>query len=150
MHQVNECTVAELSDGRLMLNMRNYDRSKKARQIAFSNDGGTTWQDQTADHALIELACQGSLLRVTSPEDHTKPWLLFSNPASTSGRVQMTVRASYDDGKTWPAAQLIHAGGSAYSDLVKLGENEVGCLYEADGYKRIALARVSLERLSAP
>lgn len=35
------------------------------------------------------------------------------------------------------------------SDLVKLSDNEIGCFYEADGYKRIALTRVSLERLSA-
>ncbi|MCA9080940.1 MAG: exo-alpha-sialidase, partial [Planctomycetaceae bacterium] len=39
-HQVNECEVVELDDGRLLLNMRNYDRSHKARQVAFSNDGG--------------------------------------------------------------------------------------------------------------
>ena len=32
--------VAELPGGKLMLNMRNYDRSKKARQVAISANGG--------------------------------------------------------------------------------------------------------------
>ncbi len=41
--QVNECTVAELPDGRLMLNMRNYDRTRKTRMVSFSADGGQTW-----------------------------------------------------------------------------------------------------------
>lgn len=146
-HQVNECAVAELSDGRLMLNMRNYDRSKKARQVAISGDGGKVWTDQRFDPVLIEPICQGSLLSVHPPEDHAKPWLLFSNPASTSKRSRMTVRLSLDDGKTWAVSKLIHAGGSAYSDLVQVGENEIGCLYEKDGYKTITLARFALEWL---
>jgi sialidase-1 len=60
----------------------------------------------------------------------------------------MTVRASFDDGKTWPVSKLIHAGGSAYSDLVQIGENEIGCFYEADGYKRIVLAVMELDALT--
>ncbi len=50
-HQVNECEVVELCDGRLMLNMRNYDRSKKSRQVAVSDDGGLTWKEQRFDPA---------------------------------------------------------------------------------------------------
>jgi len=146
-HKVNECAVAELSDGRLLLNMRNYDRNKKARQVAISEDGGETWKDQRFDPVLIEPICQGSLLTVYPPEDHAGPWLLFSNPASTSGRTHMTVRLSLDDGRTWATSKLLHAGGSAYSDLVSIGENEIGCLYEKDGYRTIALARFALEWL---
>jgi photosystem II stability/assembly factor-like uncharacterized protein len=146
-HQVNECTVAELSDGRLMLNMRNYDRSKKARQVAISEDGGATWKDQRFDPVLIEPICQGSFLTLCPPEDHARQWLLFSNPASTGGRTHMTVRLSLDDGKTWANSKLVYAGGSAYSDLVSISENEAGCLYEKDGYKTIVLARFALDWL---
>ncbi|NOR74337.1 MAG: hypothetical protein GQ525_04180, partial [Draconibacterium sp.] len=52
--KVNECVIAELPDGKLLLNMRNYDRSKKARKISFSNDSGITWSDIEADTTLIE------------------------------------------------------------------------------------------------
>ena len=41
--QVNECAVAELEDGTLLLNMRNYDRSQRSRALARSRDGGETW-----------------------------------------------------------------------------------------------------------
>lgn len=143
-HKVNECAVVELSDGRLILNMRNYDRSKKTRQVAFSDDGGMTWKDQRHDEALIEPVCQASLLSVYPPDDEAKPYLFFSNPASQKGRTGMTVRVSHDDGKTWPKSKLIYAGGSAYSDLVRLSENEIGVFFEKDGYKKIVLVRLGL------
>jgi sialidase-1 len=62
--QVNECTVAELPGGRLILNMRNYDRSQKTRKVAFSDDGGITWGDLRSDPTLIEPICQASMLSV--------------------------------------------------------------------------------------
>ena len=67
-HQVNECEVVELAGGRLMLNMRNYDRAKKNRQVAFSDDGGLTWKDQRFDEALIEPICQAAIERYRWPE----------------------------------------------------------------------------------
>jgi sialidase-1 len=53
-HQVNECEVVELAEpqGRLMLNMRNYDRSNRTRQTALSDDGGATWHSQKHDHRV--------------------------------------------------------------------------------------------------
>ena len=42
----------------------------------------------------------------------------------------MTVRASFDEGKTWPVAKLLNSGPSAYSDLAVLANGEIACLYE--------------------
>ena len=47
--------------------------------------------------------------------------LLFSNPASESSRLNMTVRRSRDGGSTWPEHVQIWPGGSAYSVLVPVG-----------------------------
>ena len=58
---VNECEVVEISDGRLLLNMRSYAPGERARQVALSADGGHTWSDQRADPALIEPICQASI-----------------------------------------------------------------------------------------
>jgi sialidase-1 len=143
-HQVNECTVVELADGRLLLNMRNYDRAKHSRQICFSNDGGTTWKDQRHDEALIEPICQASILRYSWPDGSTPGRILFANPASRTGRDSMTVRMSLDEGKSWTKSKLIHSAGSAYSCLVRMPDGAVGCLYEKDGYQRISLARLPL------
>ena len=127
--KVNECEVVELSDGRLMLNMRNYDRSTKARQIAFSRDGGITWEGQSFDKALIEPICQASIERVHGSGGDKPDVILFSNPASQK-RVNMTVRASYDDGRTWARERTLHKGPSAYSDLAILTDGRAACLYE--------------------
>jgi sialidase-1 len=55
----------------------------------------------------------------------------------------MTVRCSFDETRTWTAGKLIHAGPSAYSDLVKLPEGRIGLLYESgmkQPYERITFA----------
>ena len=59
--------------------------------------------------------------------------LLFANPASQKGRSNGTVRLSRDDGKTWPVARQIHAGGYAYSCLTQLRDGSIGLLFEAYG-----------------
>lgn len=143
--QVNECEVVELADGRLMLNMRNYDRTQTNRQVAFSADGGQTWTDQQFDPVLVEPVCQAAIQRYCWPAENRSGVVLFSNPASAKGRVQMTLRASLDDGRTWEASRLLHSGPSAYSDLAVLPDGDVGCLYEAGVsqlYETIVLARM--------
>ena len=56
----------------------------------------------------------------------------------------MTIRLSYDEGKTWPVAKVLYAGSAAYSDLVVLPDGEIGCLYERDDYRKITFARFTL------
>lgn len=124
--QVNECSVAELAGGKLMLNMRNYDRTQKSRKVSVSRDGGLSWSNIWSDPALVEPICQGSLI------NHTKKKVLyFTNPASETNREKMTLRASYDEGKTWPYSKVLHEGPAAYSDITFLPTGELGCLYEA-------------------
>ena len=130
-HQVNECDVVELMGGRLMLNMRNYQRSARTRQTAISDDGGMTWKDQKHDPVLIEPICEAAIHRHSWPEGEKPGVVLFSNPASTEGRVRMTVRASFDDAATWPVSKVLYEGPASYSDLCSLSDVRFACLYEA-------------------
>jgi fructan beta-fructosidase len=137
--QVNECAVVELADGRLLLNIRNYDRSKRARAYSFSSDAGMIWSAVQRDATLIEPICQASLIRGSVGD---QPCLFFSNPASEKARVRMTVRTSFDEGATWPQELVLHEGPSAYSSLAVLPGGRVGCLYERGAehpYERITL-----------
>ncbi|MBJ6366578.1 sialidase family protein [Snuella sedimenti] len=128
-HQVNECTVAELSNGDLILNMRNYKRdTTKTRQIAFSKDGGITWENQRFDKQLPEPRCQGALLTVKKGDRNI---LLFTNPADTNSRVNMTLSISYDDGLSWNKKIVIHESHAAYSDLTALQNGDILIFYEA-------------------
>jgi sialidase-1 len=140
-HQVNECEVVELDNGDLLLNMRNYDRKQRTRQQATSSDGGATWHNQQHVPDLIEPICQASIRRLRDGV------LLFSNPASKTGRERMTLRASFDQGKTWPWSALLDSGPSAYSCLQVLADGTAVCLYEAAGYREIRALRIPSRNL---
>ncbi len=142
--QVNECEVVELEDGRLMLNMRNYDKSVRARQVCFSDDGGSTWNKQRHDPLLIEPICQASLRRLRWAKGDHPGVILFSNPASTTKRENLTIRASTDDGQTWQYSRLLYAGGSAYSCLSILADGSIACFFEKDDYRTITFASFPL------
>ena len=127
--KVNESTIAELSNGNLILNMRNYgppepDRLQSVKMAVKS------FGDMHIDSTLVEPVCQGSIISYPSGKKTT---LAFSNPASASSRSAMTVRISYDEGKTWAMKKLLYAGPSAYSNLTVLPNKNLACLYEA-GY----------------
>ena len=153
----NECQVVELADGMLMLNMRIQENGQGKRGIATSTDSGRTWSELRLDPVLVEPVCQASFLRYTLASSDSRNRLLFSNPASApppgqsrADRVKMTVRLSYDEGKTWPVSRLLHDGPSAYSCLAVLPDGDIGCLYEGGKtrYGEIVFARFSLEWLT--
>ena len=63
----------------------------------------------------------------------------------------MTVRLSYDEGKTWPVDKSLHEGPSAYSCLTVLPDMTVACLYErgdTNPYETITFARFTLDWLT--
>ena len=148
----NECQVIERTDRTLYLNMRRArTRNDPYRLVATSTDAGATWSPLAVDKTLITPRCQASLLRYAPPDAKGKPIVLFSNPASTSGRVNMTVRASFDGGGTWAASKTLHAGPAAYSCLTVLPDGDVACFYEAGAghpYEHIVLARFPLDWLT--
>ena len=154
----NECQAAELADGTLLMNMRNYWGSDgnnpvrgKMRAVARSTDGGTTWGALRFDRALVEPVCQASLLSYTAMDTDDRNRLLFANPASADERHRLTVRLSYDEGKTWPIGKVLEDGPSAYSCLAEFPDRSIGCLYERgrkDAYEKISLARFTLAWLT--
>ncbi len=98
---------------------------------------------------LIDPACNASIIRYTSTADgydHNR--LLFSNAKSKNKRRNMTVRISYDEGKTWNEGKTIYAGDSAYSTLTVLENGDIGALFEKDDHKENVFVRFSLEWLT--
>lgn len=128
-----ECAVAELTDGSLMLNIRD-NRNRKdrsdtnGRAVAVTSDLGKTWKRHATDHsALPEPVCMASLI-----SDPYRPGTLyFSNPNSKNSRAAMTVRRSTDHGQTWSSAILLDSKGGAYSSLVMIDRDHLGILYES-------------------
>lgn len=148
--RVNECEVIERADAALLLNMRSYDRSTKARQTAVSRDGGDTWSEQRIVPELVDPICQASIRRLSWPRDGSEGVVLFANAASER-RERMTVRASFDDGASWPVARMLSAQPAAYSCLVAMPGGEVGLLYETgvqSPYETIAFTSFPLAWLT--
>lgn len=149
----NESAVAELPDGRVVLNARSESKANR-RLVTFSKDGATGWTKPAFDDALLEPICMGSLLSLPGGA------LLFSNPdnlertnakqppAPGTGRDRknLTVRLSDDGGKTWAAKRSVEAGMSAYSDLGVLPDGTVLLLYERGGPTRASYGRLTLAR----
>jgi sialidase-1 len=142
----NESTVVELADGAVMQNMRSY-HGKHNRAVAVSQDGGVTFGKLYLDNALQSPVCQASILRF-SWKKNGKSRILFSSPAGR-GRTNMTIRISYDEGKTWPESNEIYKGGSAYSNLVKINGDTVGLFYEKDNYANMVFVTLPLDKLES-
>lgn len=143
--QTNECEVVETSDGRLLLNMRNYNRRHTCRAVAESRDGGLSWSELRYDTALVEPVCQASIRRLDGVRLEGRPILAFSNPADPKQRRRLTVRFSGDDGQTWPWSVVVWEGPAAYSCLAALPEGTLLVLYERGEkhpYEKITLARL--------
>ena len=108
-----------------MLNIRQQSGTTKRRLIARSNDGGQSWDSVYFDPELITPVCQSSLFLF---QNATHTLLLYSGPNSTEERIRMTLKASENNGATWPIKKEIYAGISAYSDLTQINESQIGLL----------------------
>ncbi len=135
-----EAQVAQLSDGTLMLNMRD-DRNRtdksetNGRAVAVTADMGRTWTlHPTSNSALPEPNCMASLIAADiKTGGGTGRVLFFSNPDDRSTRTNMTIKMSQDEGMTWPTANAIKVyapRGDGYSCLTMVDEEHVGILYE--------------------
>jgi len=135
-----ENMVAQLPDGTIMLNARyNPNRNNpgdgNGRVVCTTRDLGMTWEEHpTSRSSLIESTCMGSLHRHRyHVNGEKKSILLFSNPNTKTGRHHMTIKVSFDNGKTWPEENwlLLDEGKSrGYSCLTSIDENTIGILYE--------------------
>lgn len=131
----NETSAAQLSDGRVLLNVRTESKSHR-RTIVTSPDGASRWSPPRFDQALLEPICFGSLLSLGGKR------LAFSNPdnldksgarpepGKNRDRKNLTVQFSADDGTTWSRKLVIEPGWSGYSDLAYGKDKTIYLFYE--------------------
>lgn len=142
----DESKIVELADGTLMVNAR--VNGAGMRYIHISKDNGKTWTTEEQPQ-LVDPGCNASIIRYTSIEDgYKKNRLLFSNANSPDKRENMTVKISYDEGKTWSKGKTIYTGSSAYSSLTILENGDIGLFFEKDNYTENPFVSFSLEWLT--
>lgn len=155
-HNSTENMAVELSDGSIMLNMR-YNGNKNnfsdsnGRVISITKDLGKTWKEHsTSRAALIEPVCMASIHKHNySVNGVQKSLLLFFNPNSKKMRDHMTLKVSFDDGKTWPKEYWIlldEKKSRGYSCITSINEKEIGILYESS-QADLVFEKVSLSEL---
>ena len=162
----SETAAVELSDGRVMLNIRT-EAPAHRRMTSISPDGATDWSAPAFDEALYEPVCMASLVATVNPANGRRV-MLFCNPDSRykpqdlnkvgfRSRECGVIRMSYDDGKTWPVSRRIEGGPFSYSDLAAGPDGTVYCLYEAGVWGKgtrpatthVAMAKFSLSWIEA-
>ena len=142
----DESKVVELSDSTLMVNSR--VSGIGMRYVHRSDDNGETWVS-APDPALVDPACNASIIRYSSTARGDKRnRLLFANANSEESRENLTVKVSYDEGKTWSSGKVIYAGKAAYSSMTVLRNGDIGLFFEKDDYKENVFARFSVAWLT--
>ncbi|GGX22610.1 sialidase family protein [Streptomyces noursei] len=146
----SEMTLLERSDGSIYVNGREQDGTDLGnRTAAVSRDGGDSF---TAPFRTIPdlytPMVQASALRLPrSSGDGGHGRTLLAAPADPDRRRTMTIRSSYDEGRTWEGVDRgarVSADWSGYSDLVAVSPTVTGLLYEggtADARDEIRFAR---------
>jgi sialidase-1 len=142
----DESKIIELTDGSWMINAR--VNKGGMRYVHTSTDEGKTWNSKP-EPQLIDPGCNAEIIRYTAKSGgYDKNRILFSNAKMEKDRINMTIRISYDEGKTWSKGKTIYGGSSAYSSLTILGNGDIGIFFEKDDYTQNTFASFSLKWLT--
>ncbi len=156
----DENKVAELSDGRLILNSRTTNASPGGghRIVALSEDGGATWSEPFAETQLLDSGNNAQIIRAypnAAAGSARAKVLLYSGAFNQRARDKGTVLASCDDGKTWSHKRELIPGGTGYTTMTVQPDGSIGLLYEPRifndiGYLRFTLGDIAPNLCQAP
>lgn len=151
--ETTEAQVVQLSDGSLMLNMRddrnraNRKDSLNGRSVAITKDLGQTWTEHpTSRKALQESNCMASI--ITHEHDEKGTVLFFSNPNTKVQRNHITIKTSFNEGTSWPLEnqlELYEDNTYGYSCMTMVDDFHIGILYE--GVKELYFEKIALSEL---
>jgi sialidase-1 len=135
----------------MIMSIRNQKGDIRSRILAFSSDGGSTWDKAYFEKSLPDPVCQGSILSLGKKDGKTV--LAHSNASDPNHRNNLTIKISYDEGKTWTKSILVDrtddpkkSSWTAYSDLAFINASTIGILYERDNYSQIVFKQIEWDK----
>lgn len=115
----DESKLVELADGTVMISVRQNGQ----RGYNKSTDGGVTWGTQAKWADINGNACNGDILYVN------KHVMLHSYP-NNGKRKNVTIKASFDGGKSWSNPYVVCAPSSCYSTMDVTKDGDIAIFYE--------------------
>ncbi len=151
--ETTEAQVVELSNGSLMLNMRD-DRNRddrndplNGRSVAITKDFGEKWTEHASSRKALQASnCMASIISHEHPEKGKI--LFFSNPDTKINRDHITIKTSFDEGMTWPKEnqlELYEEDTYGYSCLTMIDDKHIGILYE--GSRDLYFEKIEIDDL---
>jgi sialidase-1 len=137
----NENQLVELSDGRLLMDIRQTSGAHRWRSI--SADGGRKWSVPEPGHIVSPVCCAIERYpREASGLD--RDLILWTGPQGP-GRQILMLQLSEDDGRTFARQWILAPEPAAYSDLAVLPDGSVAVFWERGNYKFLTLTLVNRE-----
>lgn len=115
----DESKLVELADGTVMISVRQSGK----RGFNTSTDGGMTWGTQTTNADINGNACNADILYYNNK-------VLLHSYINNGSRKNVTVKASFDNGKTWGHPVVICAPSSCYSTMDITKDGDIAIFYE--------------------
>ncbi len=134
----NESALAELDTGEIILNARVKDAG--CRGVSTSKSGYSGWSELKLDKSLIDPTCFGSIACFF--DDKGKSEILFINCESISHRNNLTLKTSFDNGKSWSKLLTLRKGHAGYADLAVDSKGNIFVAYEINGGYGEAIAKI--------
>lgn len=138
----NETVAVELSDGRIMLDIRSMAHM---RSTAFSTSGTENWSEAKNDKSRIDPCCFGSVVRLRDDESYR---LLSVNCEHETKRENVVLKVSDNDGLTWSVKRTIDVERGGYCDIAVDERNKlIYVLYEKRWGAYVFLCRITADWL---
>lgn len=128
-HELNstESRLVQFDDGEIYLNARTSNGPLGQRGVLRGTPDGMKWMVGGYDQEMPRYTSVDSGLTLVLHRG--REVLLLSHPRAPARRMELTISASLDRGKTWPVHRLVHEDGCNYSVMVPLPDGRVGLLY---------------------
>jgi sialidase-1 len=154
--QSNESQVVELNDGTILLDARqNPDENSATRYVFRSVDGGASWSASEPGLTMTPIAA--GVIRYSAERDGDDGDLLIHSGVAPSGRVDVRLWLSDDEGASWTDETTIEPGFAQYSVLTVLDDRSIGLAYESialegpnAGRLNVRFARFDLSVITGP
>lgn len=124
----DESKLVQLPNGDILCSIR--ARFGNKRKFSISKDNGVTWTEQTEGYDnLTDIRCNGDIIPVT----HNGRTVLLQSLPAGPWRSNITIYASFDEGKTWPKSYQVMHGPAAYSTMTLLPDGKTIAIVNEEG-----------------